>query len=433
MKVAGLFENLGWKVILIKYGRLLEAAFARARRRSAAQLDRRLPEPALFGAGVRGRQGLAAPAREGSRRRADDAGADRAARDDAELARLMTNLGGHDMATILEAFAGAPDDQPVCFIAYTIKGFGLPFAGPQGQPRRPDEQDADAGVPRRRRASTRARSGRSSPGSRCRAPRSSGFLARVPFNAKGTRDAARRRASRCPPCRRCEIKGQISTQAGFGRILDEIAKAGGPLADRIVTTSADVTVSTNLGPWVNRRGLFSMESKEDVFKTRGLMSPQRWEMSPKGQHIELGIAEMNLFLLLAAAGLSHAHYGERLIPIGTLYDPFICRGLDALNYACYQDCALHGGGDAVGHHAGARRRRAPVDLDAADRHGAGRPRLFRAGLRRRAARDHGAGRSTTCSARGKSGKPSRSGSARRRAARSICACRRGRSISCSGR
>ena len=80
-----------------------------------------------------------------------------------------------------------------------------------------------------------------------------------------------------------------------------------------------------------------MESKEDVFKQRGLMSPQRWEMSPKGQHIELGIAEMNLFLLLAAAGLSHAHYGERLIPIGTLYDPFICRGLDALNHACYQD------------------------------------------------------------------------------------------------
>jgi pyruvate dehydrogenase E1 component len=134
-----------------------------------------------------------------------------------------------------------------------------------------------------------------------------------------------------------ETKGKASTQAGFGRLLDELARAGGPLADRILTTSADVTVSTNLGPWVNRRGLFSMESKEDVFKQRGLMSPQRWEMSPKGQHIELGIAEMNLFLLLAAAGLSHAHYGERLIPIGTLYDPFICRGLDALNHACYQD------------------------------------------------------------------------------------------------
>jgi pyruvate dehydrogenase E1 component len=60
-------------------------------------------------------------------------------------------------------------------------------------------------------------------------------------------------------------------------------------------------------------------------------------MSPKGQHIELGIAEMNLFLTLAAAGLSDSLFGQRLIPVGTLYDPFISRGLDALNYACYQD------------------------------------------------------------------------------------------------
>ncbi|MBO0753034.1 MAG: transketolase, partial [Bradyrhizobiaceae bacterium] len=62
-----------------------------------------------------------------------------------------------------------------------------------------------------------------------------------------------------------------------------------------------------------------------------------WEFSPEGQHIELGIAEMNLFTMLSALGLSHAINGERLLPIGTLYDPFIARGLDALNYACYQD------------------------------------------------------------------------------------------------
>src|SRR5438128_175567 len=59
--------------------------------------------------------------------------------------------------------------------------------------------------------------------------------------------------------------------------------------------------------------------------------------SSKGSAVELGIAEMNLFILLSALGLSHAINGERLIPIGTLYDPFIQRGLDALNYACYQD------------------------------------------------------------------------------------------------
>ena len=98
-----------------------------------------------------------------------------------------------------------------------------------------------------------------------------------------------------------------------------------------------MTVSTNLGPWVNRRGLFAREALADTFKSERIPSTFNWEFSPKGQHIELGIAEMNLFILLSALGLSHAINGERLIPIGTLYDPFIARGLDALNYACYQD------------------------------------------------------------------------------------------------
>jgi pyruvate dehydrogenase E1 component len=108
-------------------------------------------------------------------------------------------------------------------------------------------------------------------------------------------------------------------------------------AARIVTTSPDVTVSTNLGAWVNRRGLFARDSVADTFKNERIASTFAWEFSPKGQHIELGIAEMNLFIALSALGLSHAIDGERLLPIGTLYDPFIARGLDALNYACYQD------------------------------------------------------------------------------------------------
>src|SRR4029078_13449260 len=75
----------------------------------------------------------------------------------------------------------------------------------------------------------------------------------------------------------------------------------------------------------------------DLFRKEKIPSTFTWDFSPKGQHIELGIAEMNLFILLSALGLSHAINGERRLPIGTLYDPFIQRGLDALNYACYQD------------------------------------------------------------------------------------------------
>ncbi len=255
--------------------------------------------------------------------------------DDAGLARLMTNLGGHDLEAILEAFAEAPTGQPVCFIAYTIKGFGLPFQG---------HKDNHSGLMTKAQLNElRAREGINQgeewdrfAGLDLPHDAVERFLGQVPFVRKGRR---RLQAPRVPvaPFPKVEVKGPLATQAGFGRILDEIARANGPLAERIVTTSPDVTVSTNLGPWVNRRGLFSMVSQEDLFKERGLMSPQRWVMSPKGQHFELGIAEMNLFLMLSALGLSHTLFGERLLPVGTLYDPFVCRGLDALNYACYQD------------------------------------------------------------------------------------------------
>ena len=247
----------------------------------------------------------------------------------------MTNLGGHDLQAILEAFDEAPTNQPVCFIAYTIKGYGLPFQG---------HKDNHSGLMTKAQMNDlRAREGINQgeewdrfAGLEAPVSEVEAFLKNVPFVAKGTRrlKAARVAVDAFP---RIEAKGQMSTQAGFGRVLDEIARKGGPLADRIVTTSPDVTVSTNLGPWVNRRGLFSMASQDDLFKERGLLSPQKWEMSPKGQHFELGIAEMNLFLLLGALGLSHSIFGERLLPVGTLYDPFVCRGLDALNYACYQD------------------------------------------------------------------------------------------------
>ena len=162
------------------------------------------------------------------------------------------------------------------------------------------------------------------------------FLKAVPFAADGRRRYKAAAVSLATPWT-VDIPDQASTQAGFGRILDAVAKSDGELARRIVTTSPDVTVSTNLGPWVNRRGVFANMEIADVFRRERIVSAQKWDAGPLGQHLELGIAEMNLFSLLAALGLAHSLFGERLIPIGTLYDPFIARGLDALNYACYQD------------------------------------------------------------------------------------------------
>ena len=179
------------------------------------------------------------------------------------------------------------------------------------------------------------------------------------------------------------VQPEMSTQSGFGALLNELAREKqSELVARIVTTSPDVTVSTNLGPWVNRRGLFAREALADTFRSERIPSTFHWDFSAKGQHIELGIAEMNLFILLSALGLSHAINGERLIPIGTLYDPFIARGLDALNYACYQDARFILVATPSGVTLRSRGRRAPVDRRTADRHGAGRHRRVRAGLRR---------------------------------------------------
>src|SRR5207253_11085060 len=161
------------------------------------------------------------------------------------------------------------------------------------------------------------------------------FLDRVPFAASDGRPQA---ACLAPPVTlQAAAPAIASTQAGFGALLNELGRGTSQIAERIVTTSPDVTVSTNLGPWVNRRGLFAREKLADIFKSERIPSTFNWDFSPRGQHIELGIAEMNLFILLSALGLSHAINGERLFPIGTLYDPFISRGLDALNYACYQE------------------------------------------------------------------------------------------------
>ncbi len=255
-------------------------------------------------------------------------------RSDDELAQLMTNLGGNCLPTVMETFQAVDHDRPTVFIAYTIKGWGTPLAG---------HKDNHSGLMTKAQMETfRDQMGIAhgqewEPFAGLETPEKDllGFLENTPFNAKGTRRFTT--PSLPSPGVQTISDEMIATQTGFGKILDALAKGDSPLAERIVTTSPDVTVSTNLGAWVNKRGLFSRDEIADTFRDERVPSAQKWQFSPSGQHIELGIAEMNLFLLLSAAGLSHSLFGERLIPIGTVYDPFVCRGLDALNYACYQD------------------------------------------------------------------------------------------------
>jgi len=238
------------------------------------------------------------------------------------------------MESLVEAFDAAQDDVPTLFMAWTIKGHGLPFAG---------HKDNHSGLMNPTQMAAWRQAMGVSEGEEWEPLASIGDNARPGVEALIDRTRiAREKRKRAfgqlsVPTLATPTGEEQSTQAAFGKILLDIAKAGGPLADRIVTTSPDVTVSTNLGAWVNQRGLFRRNGIADVFAREKIASAQKWSSTNNGQHIELGIAESNLFLMLAAAGLSGDMFDQRLAPIGTLYDPFIARGLDALNYACYQD------------------------------------------------------------------------------------------------
>ncbi|MCE8509640.1 transketolase [Ruegeria pomeroyi] len=331
-RVEKIFDAFGWDVVRIKYGALQRAAFAepggdKLRDWIDACPNQQYSALTFMGGAVWRKRLMEDLGDQG------DVSALLDRRSDEELAALMENLGGNCVATMAETFAAIDHDRPTCFLAYTVKGWGTPIAGlkdnhgglmnktqfaawqahmgvPEGQEWEPLATVADPGALR-------------------------AFLDGVPFFAKGRRRFTDARLA--VPGIEIASDREISTQAAFGKVLDDLSKGDSDLAARIVTTSPDVTGTTNLGPWVNRRKLFARKDQADAFIEHKIPSTAKWEFTPKGQHIELGIAEMNLMLLLGAAGLSHSLFGKRLIPVGTVYDPFVARGLDALNYACYQD------------------------------------------------------------------------------------------------
>jgi pyruvate dehydrogenase E1 component len=323
-----IFQACGWRVVELRYGKRLQAALDTDPKLKAWLEELSNAELSALhyqgGAAIRARierdLGKGVKVLSG--------------RDDEALAALFTDLGGHCLECLVEAFDAAQDDVPTLFIAWTIKGCGLAFAG---------HKDNHAGLMNpTQMAAFRDKLG---VGEGREWEPLEGVGANARPGVQALIDQARTSREKRPrgfgqfavPAIPAPAGEEQATQAAFGRILLDLAKSGHPFADRIVTTSPDVTVSTNLGAWVNQRGLFRRSDMPDVFALEKIASAQKWSGANKGQHVELGIAESNLFLMLAALGLSGDLFGHRLAPIGTLYDPFIARGLDALNYACYQD------------------------------------------------------------------------------------------------
>jgi len=319
----GHFESAGWHVVELKYGERLRRAFeAPGGEALRSWIDEMSNEQyqSLFGlppAEVRDRFLDQAPLAVHEFV---------AGMSDEELAVLVTDLGGHDIASLTDAFTACDKevDRPSVIFAYTIKGWGLPMAG---NPRNHsalltveqiDDLRASVGL---NEASEWDRFDASSP---------EGIVCNERREALGRPKVSAHLEVEVPTHVGIRATKPMSTQEAFGRIMVDLSRVE-ELRPYLVTTAPDVATSTNLGGFINRVGVFSPVEKR-LWSEDPVM---KWAEGPNGQHIELGISEMNLFLLLGQLGLAWDLSDQPLIPVGTVYDPFVLRGLDAFIYSVY--------------------------------------------------------------------------------------------------
>lgn len=328
-RIAEMFRAAGWHTITVKYGRRLRELFGRPggegfRQRIDTMANEEYQRLLVADpAGLRERLPGSDETRFDVRRVIADL-------DDAELTAAVRDLGGHDLADLSEAYraADAVSDRPTVVFAYTIKGWSLPIEGhpgnhsalltPEQWERLAVELGANADDP------WAAFDSESPEGRLCRD--ASRRLLRPPVSS-----------SEKPPVPRelgREHAAPASTQRAFGRFLNDLSREAPELAKRVVTVSPDVASSTNLGGWINKVGIWSMRHRRDWFADDP-ESLVHWREGERGQHIELGIAEGNLVGMLGELGLTWARDGQPLLPVGTMYDPFVNRALEPWSFGIY--------------------------------------------------------------------------------------------------
>ncbi|MFM8563350.1 MAG: transketolase-like TK C-terminal-containing protein [Acidimicrobiia bacterium] len=324
-KLMEFFEGAGWHVVEAKYGHLLQRAFTRpggsALRDHIDQMSNEEYQSLFAHSGAELRRRFLNGANDDLREFLD-------AWSDEELPPLVQNLGGHDLGRLVECYreCDVVTDRPSVVFAYTVKGWGLPIAGdPLNHAALLSADQIDA-LRTSLSLSIDEEWDRFDPES------AEGRLCASIGGELNNVAPAPRPKLPVPPSVAGVIGGKpVSTQEIFGRLLVRLGEIP-ELLERMVTTSPDVSVSTNLGGWINKVGVFDPDDPQDFLGDGRLL---RWKQTTAGHHIELGISEMNLFLMLHALGLAHELHDRHLVPIGTVYDPFVCRGLDALVYALY--------------------------------------------------------------------------------------------------
>jgi pyruvate dehydrogenase E1 component len=326
-RLQGMFAAAGWQVLTVKYGRLLEELFARP---GGAHLRNRIDDmtnPEYQ------RMLRRTPAELREMLPGDGAGAAEIARlladvPDDDLGSAVRNLGGHDLTALRSAFAQIDDTRPTVVLAYTLKGYALATEGhPQNHSALLNE----------------AQIGQLAAGLGVDPADPWAVFPPDSAAARLLADAAERlRRVAEPPAEVPEIPadlgrtptGTATTQAALGRALLDLNRAAPEAGGRVVTVSPDVSSSTNLGGWVNKVGVWSSSERADWFADDA-ETILHWREQPGGQHIELGIAEANLVGLMGELGATWNRWGQPLLPIGVMYDPFVERALEPWSFGIY--------------------------------------------------------------------------------------------------
>ncbi|GAB3046657.1 transketolase-like TK C-terminal-containing protein [Sediminivirga luteola] len=325
-RLQGMFAAADWQVLTCKWGRRLQALFARP---GGDALRRRLEEMP----NEEYQRLLRSHPRDVPARLLGDSPGPALAElvaglGDVEVAEAVRDLGGHDIQELLATYAQIDDSRPTVIFAYTIKGRGLATEG------HPSNHAAQLTEEQMHELASLSGTDLEDPWQRFPAGSEEAELC--------ARTAERLRRpplpSATPPAVPVELKWPhkqvTSTQATLGRLLSDLKRAEPEVARRVVTVSPDVASSTNLGGWINKTGIWSASDRRDWFADDA-DRVLRWQEDPGGQHMQLGIAEVNLVGLIGELGATWSRWGEPLIPIGTIYDPFVGRALEPWMFGIY--------------------------------------------------------------------------------------------------
>ncbi|WP_411284049.1 transketolase-like TK C-terminal-containing protein [Lapillicoccus sp.] len=326
-RLQGMFAAAGWQVLTVKYGQLLEDLFARTGgaalrcridamanpeyqrllRCTADQLRARLPGDGPDGAAI-----------------------DRLLSDvpDEQLHASIRNLGGHDLAALRDAFAAIDDTRPSVIFAYTVKGYGLASEGHPQNHSALLRLEHLSELAQRVGVSTDHPWQKFPPGS---APERACAAAAQRLRREDVMSAP---DLELPSDLGRTPGGVATTQAALGRALLDLNRAAPEIGRRVVTVSPDVSSSTNLGGWVNKVGVWAQTERSDWFDDDA-ETILHWRENPTGRHLELGIAETNLVGVLGELGATWSRWGQPLLPIGVLYDPFVERALEPWSFGIY--------------------------------------------------------------------------------------------------